>query len=46
MNVTRCQSGIEASFRNAAKSGKRSISEAITAGSILSCWLVVVDANH
>jgi len=44
--VTECQSGHDASLRNPARSGRRSISEAITAGSILRCWLVVVDPNH
>lgn len=46
VKLTRCQSGVEASFRNPVRSGSRSISEAITAGSILICWLVVVDDSH
>jgi hypothetical protein len=40
------QSGIEASLRKPVRSGRRSISEAITAGSILSCSLLVVEAIH
>src|SRR6185437_9785282 len=43
---TSCQSGTEASFRKPERSGRRSISEAITAGSILRCWLVVVEGSH
>ena len=43
---TDCQSGVVASFRNPSRSGNRSISEAITAGSIFRCWLLVVDDLH
>ena len=46
VSVICCQSASEASFRNPVRSGSRSISEAITAGSILRCWLVVVEARH
>lgn len=45
VRATRIQSGVEASFRNPVKSGRRSISEAMTAGSIFRCWLLVFDAN-
>ena len=43
VSVTDCQSGSVASLRNPARSGKRSISEPITAGSIFRCWLDVVE---
>ena len=46
VNVTACQSGSVASLRNPARSGKRSISEAKTAGSIFRCWLDVVEDLH
>ena len=46
VSLATCQSGTEASFRKQVKSGRRSISEAITAGSILSCWLVVVGESQ
>jgi hypothetical protein len=38
------QSGADASLRNPRRSGSCSISDAITAGSILTCWLVVTVA--
>lgn len=43
---TRFQSEAEASFRNPQRSGSCSISEAMTAGSILTCWLVVWVGSH
>ena len=45
-NCTRNHTGWEANFKYPAPSASCSISEAMTAGSILSCSLVVVDANH
>ena len=46
VSVATSQSGTEAIFRNPARSGSRSISEAITAGSILSCSFSEVDEPH
>src|SRR5882672_1976702 len=43
VSLTTCQSGTEASFSKPERSGRRSISEAMTAGSILRFWPVVVD---
>lgn len=43
---TRFQSHAEASLRNPPRSGSCSISDAITAGSILNCWLVVHVDRH
>ena len=37
VSVITCQSGIEASFRKPVRSGRRSISEAMTAYSVLIC---------
>lgn len=37
VSVTTCQSGIEASLRKPVRSGRRSISEAMTADSVLIC---------
>jgi hypothetical protein len=46
VSVATRQSGTEAIFRNPARSGSRSISEAMTAGSILSCSFLEVDEPH
>src|ERR1700722_4606788 len=43
---TYSQSGIEANLRNPSKSASRSISDAMMAGSILRCSLVVLDENQ
>ncbi len=44
--LTRCQSGSEANFKKPSRSGRRSISEAMTAGSMLTCSLIVVERRH
>ena len=46
LSFTAIQSGFEATLRYPARSGNRSISEAMTAGSMLRCSLVVVDGHH
>jgi hypothetical protein len=46
VSLTTCQSGTDASFSKPDRSGRRSISEAMTAGSIFRFWPVVVDPNH
>ena len=45
-SLTCRQSGMEANFKNPSRSGNRSISDAITAGSIFTCSLEVVDVLH
>lgn len=46
VRVAACQSGTEASLREPARSGRRSISEAMTAYSVLICWLVVIEERQ
>jgi hypothetical protein len=45
VSATRRQSGIEANLRNPSRSRSRSISDDMTAGSLLTCSLVVVSAT-
>lgn len=46
INFTENQSGIEVIFRYPERSGSRSISDAMTAGSIRNCSLDVTDDVH
>ena len=41
-----CQFGVDANLRNPCRSGSCSISDAMMAGSILRCSLVVLEENH